>query len=181
MHFSRIGEKEEADMNTNMVITRAEIPGFFNFIAFILFTQPKYNPFFGGSSQNVRGVWFGSRFGLLFQFWTDNFLSVSINWMCMIEIHLSMCSLTPARPKLPVYSPWIRPWLPQPTNLVALTRGSNTLNHHPFLLVTYRCICHCYIKLGSQKCNLRPRVILHKAWENKITREHAPKQHFLSL
>lgn len=29
MHFAGIGEKEEADVNTNMVFTRAEIPGFF--------------------------------------------------------------------------------------------------------------------------------------------------------
>lgn len=108
------------------------------------------------------------------------FCLFQVKWMCTIEAHLSTCSLTPARPKLSFYSPLMWPWLPQPTNLVALTSGSNTLNHHPLLHITYSCICHCYIKLGSQKCNLWPRMTLHKTCENKITRECAPNTVFIS-
>lgn len=35
MHFAGIGEKEEADVNTNMVFTRAEIPVFLKFLSFL--------------------------------------------------------------------------------------------------------------------------------------------------
>lgn len=101
---------------------------------------------------------------------------LQVNCMWMTKAHLSTCSLTLARPKLPVYSLWIWPWIPQSTNLMALTIGNITLNHHLLLHITYRCICHSYIKLGSQKRTLWPRVTFHKACENKITGQHAPKQ-----
>lgn len=41
MNVAGIKEEEEADVNTNMVFTRAEIAVFLNFLIFFLFTQPK--------------------------------------------------------------------------------------------------------------------------------------------